>query len=107
LEIKHHENLAMGRKVGPIIDVTSIGLGKEEIAVGLNSPKEGAVWLIDPLLGKDFETDIETTAVTIQQHDKHGSETIELLLEPVLCNTLLGRCNSWTTIMFSACTALY
>jgi hypothetical protein len=43
------------------------------------------------LLGKDLETN-ETRAVAMQQRGKHASTTIELLLETVLCNPLLGRC---------------
>jgi hypothetical protein len=38
---------------------------------------------IDPLLGKDLETNNETTAVAMQWHGKHASATIELLLETV------------------------
>jgi hypothetical protein len=56
------------------------------------------LWHIDPLLGKDLRTK-ETTAVAMQRHDKNASTTIELLLETVLCNLLLGSCNSWTTII--------
>jgi hypothetical protein len=41
----------------------------------------------------------ETTAVDMQWHGKHNSTTKELLLERVLCNPLLGSCNSWTTTM--------
>jgi hypothetical protein len=37
--------------------------------------------------------------VTMQRHGKHASTTIELLLETMLCNPLLGSCNSWTTTM--------
>jgi hypothetical protein len=43
----------------------------------------------------------------MQQRGKHTSTTIKLLLEIVLCNPLLGTCNSWTTTMengvFSMC----
>jgi hypothetical protein len=56
------------------------------------------MWLTDPLLGKDLETNNETTAVTIQRRGKHASVIIELLLKTVLCNPLLGRCNSRTTM---------
>jgi hypothetical protein len=35
----------------------------------------------------------------MQSHGKHASTTIELLLETVLCNLLLGSCNSWTTTL--------
>jgi hypothetical protein len=52
------------------------------------------LWHIDPLLGKDLETDSETTAIAMQQHSKHTSTTIELLLEMVLCNPLLGSYNN-------------
>jgi hypothetical protein len=87
-EGKHHENRVTGRKVRPITDVTSTALRKEEMAIGSNSLKEEAVWRVDPLLYKDLETDIETTAVTMQQRDKYVSKTIELPLEILLCNTL-------------------
>jgi hypothetical protein len=50
------------------------------------------------LLGNDLKTNTETTVVVMQQSGKHDS-TIELLLETVLCNPLLGSCNSWTTTM--------
>jgi hypothetical protein len=52
---------------------------------------------IDPLLVKDLEANNETTAVAMQQCDEHASTTIELLLETVLCNALLGISSSWTT----------
>jgi hypothetical protein len=48
----------------PITDVMSTALGKEEMAVHLNSLKEGAVWHVDPLLGNDLEISSYTTAVT-------------------------------------------
>jgi hypothetical protein len=65
------------------------------------------------LLGKDLETnngkkavamqrprnENETTAVAMQQRSNHAFMTTELLLETVLCNPLLGSCNSWTTTM--------
>jgi hypothetical protein len=57
------------------------------------------LWRIDPLLGKDLETNEETTPVAVQQRSKHASTTIELLFETALCNPLLGSCNIWTTIM--------
>jgi hypothetical protein len=57
------------------------------------------LWRIDPLLGKDLETKNETTAVAIQRRGKHASTTIGLRLETVLCNPLLGSCNSWTIEM--------
>jgi hypothetical protein len=65
------------------------------------------VWLIDPLLGKDLETNNETTTVAMQRRGTHASTTIELQLETVLFNPLLGSCNNWTTTMetgiFSVC----
>jgi hypothetical protein len=39
---------------------------------------------IDPLLGRDLETNNVTTAVAMQRHSKHSSTTIKLLLETVL-----------------------
>jgi hypothetical protein len=48
------------------------------------------LWHIDFLLGIDPETNDDTTAVAMQQHGKHASTIIEVLLE-----TVLGRpCNS-------------
>jgi hypothetical protein len=44
------------------------------------------------LLSKDLETNNETSG-------KHAPTTVELLLEMVLCNPLLGSCNSSTTTM--------
>jgi hypothetical protein len=38
----------------------------------------------------------ETTVVAMHRRGNHASTTIELLLETVLCNPLLGSCNSWT-----------
>jgi hypothetical protein len=35
------------------------------------------------LLGKDLETNNETTEIALERHDKHASTTIELLLETV------------------------
>jgi hypothetical protein len=57
------------------------------------------LWHIDPLLGKDLETNNETTAVAIQRRGKHASTTIVLLLETELCNPLLSSCNNCTTTM--------
>jgi hypothetical protein len=57
------------------------------------------LWRIDPLLGKDLETDNETTAIAMQQYGKHTSTAIELLLEMVLCYSMLFSCNSWTAAM--------
>jgi hypothetical protein len=99
LESKCSVNQATGRKVRPITDVTRTALGKEEIKYscrlfGMNSRKEGAVWHIDPFLGKDLETNNESTAVAEQQRGKHTSTTVELLLKMVLCSLLLGSCNS-------------
>jgi hypothetical protein len=41
------------------------------------------MWCIDLLLGKNLETNSKTTAVAMQEHGKHASTTIELLLETV------------------------
>jgi hypothetical protein len=41
------------------------------------------LWCIDPLLGKDLETNNETTAVAMQRRCKRASATMELLLETV------------------------
>jgi hypothetical protein len=35
----------------------------------------------------------------MQWRSKYASTTIQLLVETVLCNSLLGSCNSWTTTM--------
>jgi hypothetical protein len=51
------------------------------------------------MLGKDLEINDERTAVAMQHRGEHVSKIIELLLETVLCNPLLGSCNSWTTTM--------
>jgi hypothetical protein len=51
------------------------------------------------VLDKDLEANSETTAVAMKQSCKHASTMVELLLETVLCNQLLGSCNSWTTTM--------
>jgi hypothetical protein len=57
------------------------------------------LWRIGPLIGKDLETNDETTAVAMQRRGKHAYTTIEFLLETMLCNPLLGSCNSSTTTM--------
>jgi hypothetical protein len=44
------------------------------------------LWRIDPLPGKDLETNNEATAVAMQRRGKHASITIELLLETVFYN---------------------
>jgi hypothetical protein len=49
------------------------------------------LWRIDTLLGKDFETNNETTVVATQRHGKHASTTIDLLLETVVSNRSLQR----------------
>jgi hypothetical protein len=49
------------------------------------------MWGIDPFLGKDFETNNETTAGAIQQSGKHAYATI--------VTPMLGKCSSWTTTM--------
>jgi hypothetical protein len=41
------------------------------------------LWRIDPLLGKEVETNNETTAVVMQRRGILASTTIELLLETV------------------------
>jgi hypothetical protein len=51
-------------KVRPSTDVTITALGKEEMVCtcrpfGTNRLKEGAMWCIDPLLGKDLEANNE------------------------------------------------
>jgi hypothetical protein len=58
------------------------------------------LWRIDPFLGKDPETKNGATAVARQRRGKHAPTTIELLLETVLCNPLLGSWNSWTATMY-------
>jgi hypothetical protein len=55
----------------------------------------------EPLLSKDLETNNET-AVAMQQRGKQASRTIQLLVETVLCNPLLGSCNSLNTTMETA-----
>jgi hypothetical protein len=66
---------------------------------------KGAMWPIEPLLGKDLETNKETIAVAMQKRGKLACTTIELLLETLLWNPLRGRCNSLTktmeTVVFS------
>jgi hypothetical protein len=47
------------------------------------------MWRIDPLLGKDLETNNEATVV-MQRHDKHASTT-ELLLETVFSTRCVQR----------------
>jgi hypothetical protein len=44
------------------------------------------LWRIDLLLGKDLETNNETTTAAMQQRGKHASKTIELLLQTVFYN---------------------
>jgi membrane-anchored protein YejM (alkaline phosphatase superfamily) len=56
----------------------------------MNSLKEGAMWHIEPSLGKDLETN-ETTTVAIQQCSKHASTTVELLLEMVFSTWSVQR----------------
>jgi hypothetical protein len=36
------------------------------------------LWRIDPLLGKDLETNNETTTVAMQRYSKNSSKTIEV-----------------------------
>jgi hypothetical protein len=54
------------------------------------------MWRIDPLLARDLKANNGMAAVAVQRRSTHASTTIELLLETVLCNPLLGSCNSWT-----------
>jgi hypothetical protein len=56
-----------------------------------SGPLSAILWGIDPLFGKDLETN-ETTAVAMQRRDEQASA----LLETVLCNPLLSSCNTWT-----------
>jgi hypothetical protein len=56
------------------------------------------MWRMHSLLGRGFEID-ETTAFAMQERGKHASTTIELLLETVSFNPLLGSCNNWPTTM--------
>jgi hypothetical protein len=46
----------------------------------MNSLKEGAMWRIDPLMGRDLEANNRTTAVAVQRRGKHISTTMKLLL---------------------------
>jgi hypothetical protein len=48
------------------------------------------VWRIDPLLGKDLETD-ETTAVAMQYRGTHALQQLELLLETVFSTRSVPR----------------
>jgi hypothetical protein len=52
---------------------------------------QSILWCIEPLLGKDLETNNETTTVAMQWHDKHASTTIELLLETVFSTRSVQR----------------
>jgi hypothetical protein len=49
------------------------------------------IYLVDPLLGKDLETSNETTAIAMQQHSKHASIALELLLETVFSTWSVQR----------------
>jgi hypothetical protein len=49
------------------------------------------LWCIDSLLGKDLETNNETTAVAIQRCGKSTSTAIELLLETVFSTWSVQR----------------
>jgi hypothetical protein len=49
------------------------------------------LWCTDPLLGKDLETNNETTTVAMHRCDKHASTTIELLLETVFSTRSVQR----------------
>jgi hypothetical protein len=58
------------------------------------------LWHIVPLLGKVLETHSETTAIAMQQHGKHASTTIELLLEMVFSMWSMPRSyleDNWVT----------
>jgi hypothetical protein len=48
-----------------------------------------------PVARQDLEKN-ETTAAALLHRGKHAFTTIGLLLETVLRNPLLDRCNSWT-----------
>jgi hypothetical protein len=61
---------------------------------GTTQYKYTVLWRIDPLLGKDLETNNETTTVAMQRGGKHASTTIELLLETVILYPLLSSRNS-------------
>jgi hypothetical protein len=41
------------------------------------------MWSVDLLLSKHLETNSKTVAIAMQQHGKHTSKTIELLLQTV------------------------
>jgi hypothetical protein len=43
------------------------------------------------LLGKDFETNNDTTVIAMQRRGKHGSTTIKLLLETVFSTWCVQR----------------
>jgi hypothetical protein len=49
------------------------------------------MWRIDPLLGKELETNNETTDVAVQQRGKHASTTVEFLLETVFSTRSMQR----------------
>jgi hypothetical protein len=51
-----------------------------------------------PLLDKYIEAN-EKTVVAMQRRGRHASTMMELLLETVLCNPMLGSCNSKPTTM--------
>jgi hypothetical protein len=48
-------------------------------------------WRIDPLLGKDLETNNETTGVAMQRYGKHASTTIELRFETLFSTHSVQR----------------
>jgi hypothetical protein len=54
-------------------------------------PVTHVLWRIDPLPGKDLDTNNDTTAFAMQRHGKHASTTIELLLETVFSTRSLQR----------------
>jgi hypothetical protein len=49
------------------------------------------LWRIEPLLGKDLETNNDTTAVAMQRRGKHASTPIELLLETAFSTRSVQR----------------
>jgi hypothetical protein len=49
------------------------------------------LWRIDPLQGKNLETDNETTIVAMQRRGKRASTTIKLLLETVFSTQSVQR----------------
>jgi hypothetical protein len=49
------------------------------------------LWRIDPLVGKDLETDNDTTAASMQRRGKYASVTMEFLLEKVFSNPSVQR----------------